>query len=500
MTLNMKVPILGLSFLLERMGADCAPLQYLREFIQNCIDSFLRNGLSGEIVIDVDKPFLDNFDRRKLSITDNAGGMDRDEIVTFINALSMPGGTQAKNANYGIGAKIAGGLANPAGIIFQSWKHGKGHMVQLWKDPDTGAYGLKEFTDSSTSWLVEMNDKYKPDIIDQHGTKVILLGTCDTDDTTIVGDVPAGVERKKWVPFYLNTRYFKFPSNITIRSFPNDPWSRVIKGMQHHLNEKSEISGKAVLIDANIHWWILKKDTSEKKNARGDACIETSHIATLYQNELYGLKTGNAGKALLNQFGIIYGSKRVVLYAEPTDRAVTSDTARSCLKIDGQDLPWEEWGTVFRNNMPMQLVELEESEAATTSSLANIDDIKRLLSNVMDYFKFSANTFDKKGTTNAVKDTTGNGNGTELAPHRRGDRDPPDDKEHQPRPPLRPRVKPDGNPYIPTKDGTETVKETPVETSIPTITWEKDPDTDQWILHRGPPLYCLPTPKGCDHH
>jgi len=475
MTLNMRVPALGLSFLLERMGADCAPLQYLREIVQNSIDSFLRNGLSGEITVDADPVYLSG-DCRKLCIVDNAGGMDPDELVNYINALSVSGGIQAKNANYGIGAKIAGGLANPAGMIYQSWKNGKGYMIQFWKDPETGMYGLRDLTDDPTSpWLVEMDDSDKPPQIDKHGTKVILLGTCDTDDTTIVSDVlPAGVERKKWVPFYLNNRYFKFPPNVTIRTFPNDSWARVVKGMQHHLDEKSEAKGKFQMVDVNIHWWILRKDTTGKKNARGDACIETSHVAALYQNELYGLRAGNAGKALLNQFGIIYGSKRVVLYAEPTDHAVTTDTARSNLKIDGQELPWEDWGAFFRANMPQEILDLEESEASITSSVANIDDIKRLLSNVMEYFKFSSLKPDKKGVVPANIDPNGsNGIGKSSSkPH-----EPPDPSDRD-RLPRRSRVKPDSNPYVKNKNGTESVSETSVEVAIPKITWETIPDTD----------------------
>ena len=481
MTLNMRVPTLGIAFLLERIGTDCTPLQYLREILQNCIDSFLRNGLVGEIIIDVDPIYLAEFGQRKLCIIDNAGGMDGDELVTFINALSISGGTQANNANYGIGAKIAGGIANPEGMIFQSWKNGKGHMVQLWKDPDTGSYGLKELDpEANTPWLIEMDNAYKPEIIDQHGTKVILLGTCETADTTSVGDVPAGVERKKWVPCFLNNRYLKFPPNITIRSFPNDTWARIIKGMQHHLEEKSESRGKLTLTDATIHWWILKKDPTGKKNARGDACIETSHVAALYQNELYGLKTGNAGKSVLNQFGLIYGAKRVVIYAEPTDRAVTSDTARSLLKIDGQELPWDEWGTIFRDNMPMPLLELEESEAASSSSLANIDDIKRLLSNVMNYFKFSAHTPSKKGSIQGSDvNTAGVGNENPKNINK------PDEKEGNPGkkkpwndPPIKPRVKASSNPYLPNKTGADAVKAATVEISIPTLRWEEHPETD----------------------
>ena len=66
-------------------------------------------------------------------------------MVQHINNLSSSGGVQAMDANYGVGAKISAATRNPAGVLYQSWQDGEGSMIQLWRDPRTGKYGLKQF-------------------------------------------------------------------------------------------------------------------------------------------------------------------------------------------------------------------------------------------------------------------------------------------------------------------------------------------------------------------
>ena len=51
--------------------------------------------------------------------------------------------------------------------------------------------------------------------------------------------------------------------------------------------------------------------------------------------------------ARLQQFGIIFGHKQVVLYVEPDVEqcaGLKTNTARTTLVIDGEPLPWERSG------------------------------------------------------------------------------------------------------------------------------------------------------------
>src|SRR5437763_15734223 len=95
-TLPLKVANTG--FLLDRLGADCHPLQFLRELTQNSIEAILRTDQQkGEIVWDVDwTPYeLGEHQSFKLCITDDGYGMTGSDIVKYINQFSSSGVVQS---------------------------------------------------------------------------------------------------------------------------------------------------------------------------------------------------------------------------------------------------------------------------------------------------------------------------------------------------------------------------------------------------------------------
>src|SRR5262245_8588861 len=75
----------NIDFLIERMGQDCGPNQYLRELTQNAIEAVQRTGRSdGHIVWD---HFVTDAGVRKLCIVDNGDGMTGLEMIQYINKL-----------------------------------------------------------------------------------------------------------------------------------------------------------------------------------------------------------------------------------------------------------------------------------------------------------------------------------------------------------------------------------------------------------------------------
>src|SRR5687767_16040421 len=97
--LGMTVDNIG--FLLDRLGQDCHPLQYLRELTQNSIEAILRHNGKGEIVWDVDWTAVDLDGIQKLCIIDTGDGMTGEEMVRFINQLSSSVSAQSMSGNYG---------------------------------------------------------------------------------------------------------------------------------------------------------------------------------------------------------------------------------------------------------------------------------------------------------------------------------------------------------------------------------------------------------------
>jgi hypothetical protein len=248
-----------------------------------------------------------------------------------------------------VGAKIAAATKNPAGVIYQSWKNGDGYMVQVEKNPATGEYGLRQWLlkDGTYSHWFPLEDSVRPGEIGAHGTKVILMGA-KQQDNTIAPPVDAA-SPSRWISKYLNTRYFQFPTGVTVKA--REGWDnprtdkdrnvlRTITGQKPYLDLHATASGVEALSGAKVHWWILKDEPAISNNS---GFIESGgHMAAMYQDELYDRATARAGTALLQRFGILFGYRYVVLYVEPVPEkgeSLTTNTARTTLLLDGEKLP-----------------------------------------------------------------------------------------------------------------------------------------------------------------
>ncbi|MGA2255136.1 MAG: hypothetical protein ABSG53_10780, partial [Thermoguttaceae bacterium] len=203
------------SFLLERLGQDCQPLQYLRELTQNSLEAIGRSGQSVDILWHAAPiSFASGNSGLKLSITDSGDGMIAGELESHINRLSSSGSQQTHAGNFGVGAKISTALNNPTGVRYRSWKHGLGHEILLCRDT-TGRYGLRQYAlgNDEFSYSPQVADSNKPAMIETHGTGVTLLGQNEESNTAM----PAGVTSPAWISKYLNSRYSRFPQAATVR-------------------------------------------------------------------------------------------------------------------------------------------------------------------------------------------------------------------------------------------------------------------------------------------
>ncbi len=392
---TMKMDVGEIGFLLERLGADCGDQQYLRELTMNSLEADAMN-----VIWDVDWKLHEatGGTTYKLCCIDDGRGMSAREMIQHINNLSSSGRVQAMDANFGVGAKISAATRNPAGVVYQSWQEDKGSMIQLWRDPTSREYGLKQFRlpDGSYSYVVPLTDAAKPDIIREHGTKVTLFGFDDDDDTVTA---PEGVPTpSRWFARYLNARFLDFPQGVTVRARqgwtydPEDSSHNIlqrVRGMSDFLAEHAEHSGVVDLTDCQVHWWIL--DDSEKRRKTSEL-PNTGHFGALYQGELYEMTTGRGGTARLQQFGVLFGPERVVLYVEPKsdpERPLSANTARTQLLLRNAPLPYGEWAHEFRANLPQEIRDYMDSVIAGTKGVDNSESIMERLKAYVKLFRLS---------------------------------------------------------------------------------------------------------------
>ncbi len=399
---TLPLTVSNTGFLLDRLGQDCHPLQFLRELTQNAIEAIYRTPEKvGEVIWDVDWTSyeLEQSGVFKLSVTDTGDGMTGEEMVKYINQLSSSLQQQSLSGNYGVGAKIAAATRNHAGLIYLSWQAEQGAMIHLWRDPDSGQYGLRQITrpDGTFGHFGPLEDTVKPDVIAKHGTRIVLSGNAEAEDTMKAPEAAASPSR--WIAKYLNTRYFTIPSGITIRA--REGWEyprtdhdrnllRRVTGQGAYLQEHTKASGTVELTGALAHWWILGDEPALTQNS---GFVESSgHVAALYQNELYELASGRSGTAKLQQFGVLFGYRFVVLYIEPQagdDVRITTNTARTQLLVNNLPLPWAEWASEFRDKMPPEIEELMEAVAAGAKADDQGESIRERLKEILSLYKVS---------------------------------------------------------------------------------------------------------------
>jgi len=123
-------------FALDLWARDCPPTQFVREFTVNGIDAIeayreqVDPTYEGDVIWTVD-PSYDQLGLTKLACLDTGIGMEPVEMPEYLNDLASSGKQQGLDRNYGIGAKVSAAVANPLGVVYASWKGGRGHMVEL---------------------------------------------------------------------------------------------------------------------------------------------------------------------------------------------------------------------------------------------------------------------------------------------------------------------------------------------------------------------------------
>lgn len=413
---TLPMSVANMTFLVNRLGEDCAPLQYVREITQNAIDAIRRREADGgEIIWDVNWSHFALDGVYKLCCIDTGVGMTGTEMVRFINELSSSIAEQSTTGNFGVGAKISAAPSNPHGLVYMSWKDGIGYMIRLWFDPKERVYGLTRWEQNKGEFWTYVSEDLRPKQIHKHGTVVVLLGKSDDDNTM---EAPPGTAMKsRWILRYLNTRYFRFPKGVSVRA--REGWDnpredtrhnflRVVEGQGSWLDRNSESHDVLGLSGAQAHWWILKENVDKDSGHVAPG----GHIAALYQNELYEMMTGRAGLARLQGFGIIFGTDRVVIYLEPNStaaRPVTSNTARTHLLIEGESLDWSGWAAEFRSKMPDQLVALQDRIGSLAGERDHKKAILERLRQIRDLLKFSRFRPAKDGSLRVDPDTGSQG-------------------------------------------------------------------------------------------
>ncbi len=438
---TLEMQVLNMAFLLERLGKDCGRLQFLREFQKNAEEAifqklqkilqekyncFVTNwtelelackkfeiDLSAEVIKwDRNEFFSSQFGASKLCLIDTGIGMDEIELRENINKLASSGKELGDAANFGVGAKISAAIHNQLGIVYISWKDGRGIMAILCKDGQKSCYGLQNIneTGGSNSYFRELSKEeeqvLKPEEIKESGTVVVFLGNEEKENTTVaplIGERQTGGDR--WIVKYLNDRFFKkIPITTKCRSGWSAKNERDFKldsmhGKAYYLDTYCAEKGIVHLNDCRVYWWITNfGDLGPKGSGVHGYVSTTGFVGVLYQDELYEIFARGAGnRNRLQDFGVIFGSNRIVMVIEPDIKKINlkSDIARTRLSLaNDESLPWDSWASEFQRKFPKELKEyLEKHSGESTDS----ESVKKRLDSIKHLFQLPNYKFLKNG-------------------------------------------------------------------------------------------------------
>lgn len=382
MTKRMLIDGNNPNFILDQLALQAEPMQWLRELVQNAMEANLR-AQSGKgtgrrktrVFIDMDRQLHARTGLRNLCVIDNGDGMTAAEMERNLNSLFVNGANRAQglDGNFGLGAKITALYHNPHGVVFESWKNGKGVRGWLHKDRKSGAYGLKRLggTDARPVYFARLDGDDKPAEILRNGTKVTLMGVKEGENTFCVPEAAELGGPSNWIHKYLNRRYFALPDLVEVKcramtsvgrnDAPDSDNSNLVlaRGMKHMLDAHATASGKVRLSHAVAHWWTFPAPDKLAATLRTHA-RPTGHVGIAYKDECYWIRSGGPAATAMAQFGIKFAQNQVVLYIEPADSSgIRTDGARCELYVRGKNIQasglWEIWGREFEQKLPQAI-------------------------------------------------------------------------------------------------------------------------------------------------
>lgn len=427
-----EMKITGASNFVNRMFEAGGKYQWARELLKNSLEAE-----ATRVEFGIEWQAVAEHGVYHRTVADNGIGMDKEELRRFFSTLGE-GGKKIGGVhdNFGVGAKIASLPWNPEGVVVLSYKEGRGAMIWIELNPESGNYELVDFDhdDGRKSAVIDPDQVnwqeldwagtdwslVAPEWAREHGTVVVLRGSEEHPDT-VLGDLDNEEDSTKGLSIYLNTRFWDL-SDVDVRvvelvSTKKNRWPRNaedsdslnrrrINGARYYLTEVSSTKGNGgklgdsglLLLDddrVEAEWYLWE---GERPQIHAYA-QEGGYVAVRYKGELFQVSNY---KTRFRRFGIIESEvqRRTTIILEPqhyhpgaVSWGVHPDQSRNRLIFTGHgdksvDLPMTEWGRMFVEQMPEPIHQaIREARGNASAELDNEEYRRRLQDKFGDRWK-----------------------------------------------------------------------------------------------------------------
>ena len=460
--------------------ASCPPFMSVREAVQNAIEAatdadFLSRYGPGagriEFTCTAGEDIEDGFAGRKFGVLSYGRWMTWPELVAYtdIGAGAKPRGL---HINYGIGMKLAGLAASPAGVVIRTYNP---DYRPAGLDPDDCVaevilagrvdeggemvYGrLRLCPESVDNPCLRVRSRNELPGRDWSApwTEVVFVGTEVTDDTVngFFGTAVGLYGNQFWSMAAVNCRYYMLPDGLEVRhaniSQSNsadvhknarglrwhvvERWSQPEDGGNHSVvNTSHPVFGRCLityglLVDGASCNSTLQASGVPTEN-RGNG-----HASLVYHGEIYDHRFGKLWGSMASKFGLPHGQKRLYVHIELLDELFQPTQDRTRLRVRRRvglpdcEVYLEDFAELVRNpdSMPEWVKEyMDRVSRGAIRSESLHDELRRLIEQLQAQEKFKHRAKpDPDGEEMEVPDLPGGGNGGRGPGPKRGDEPP----------------------------------------------------------------------------
>ena len=340
----------------------------------------------------------------KLAFWNTGVGMDYHELRHATDLSASINKEMALDGNFGIGAKVSGLTASPAGIRYRSCKNGQVHEVTIGYDEDEETYVryAVELQDGSSDTVIDVTEAVQAEgkSLDYDWTEVVLMGESDDHNTTAEPLKMGRSVQRSYVPTAIFRRFASFSDCVEVKidvsmtkGGGKDETGRtrrlktldeILDQLPRHETITDDQDGLQICyIHDPKH-----EGSGHSLSARANAATgSTTFCALVHKSERYNFKTSKGWSAAAPNFGIPFGSRVLTVEIVVPDDMALPNQYRDGLTWpqDRSAMTADDFSDFVRELMPDWVKEIIRSESPEATD--NLDDLQKDLQKLLDEFR-----------------------------------------------------------------------------------------------------------------
>lgn len=400
------------TFMVNRLIQQAPTSTLVREFFKNCEESAAR-AIEGSRHIRIYPTLINGV--RKLTFWNAGPGMDAAQLRAATDLSSSINKEMSLDGNFGIGAKVSGLAASPAGLRYRSCKDGIATEVTIGWDEDAGTYVrfAAMLPDGSFETVFDVTSIVEHPV-STDWTEVVLLGAGDDHDTVSFPLGPHKAVDRSYIPSAIFRRFARFAPGVEVKidTAMTKGGGKNETGRFRSLRPLEEVLDRVAryedVFDGGSGVKIRyvhdpKHETGHTSSARANpATSSTTFCALVHKNERYDNKSRKTWSAAAPTFGIPFGSKVLTIEIELPDDMAMPSQYRDTLAwpADRELMTAEQFAALVRDLMPDWVRDVIRAESPQRDD--QLDDLKEDLQRVLDEFRLPKQTLQPSSSSDAL--------------------------------------------------------------------------------------------------